>query len=79
MDADLTCKMKRYHEKNNKQFVQQPVLVTQVCAYRPVTCLWKQEGRADIGDVTGEEGKITQGTYTRARVEWCVEETAYKQ
>ena len=38
-DADLTRKMKRYHEQkqNTEQFVQQPVLVFQVCAYRLVT------------------------------------------
>lgn len=76
-DADLTRKMKRYQEKN-KQFVQQPVLVSQVCAYRLVTFYRHERAEQTEVEVTEEERKVTQGEYTRVRAECCVEETAYK-
>lgn len=69
VDADLTRKMKRYHEKN-KQFVQQPVLVSQVCAYRLVTFLQTREGRADRGggDWRGEENNTRNIHQDQGRV-----------
>lgn len=79
LNADLSLEMKSYHGKD-KQFVQQPVLVFHVCAYRLVTFFTMADTRGPSRRRNWREktGKITRGAYTGARTEWCVGATAYK-
>lgn len=73
------AKMKRYHEKNNKQFVQQPVLVSQVCAYRLVTFFTMTDTRGQSRQWWQEErGKEHKEHTPGPEQEWCGGETAYK-
>lgn len=63
--------MKRYHEKKNKgQFVQQPVLVSQVCAYRLGTFFFlyndgyeRAEQTAGVAGGKRERGKNTRSIH----------------
>lgn len=77
VDPNLTHSMKCYHEKNNKEFVQQPVLVTQVCAYRHFYNDTHRRVKQSMMVTEKEGGKNNKKTYSRVRTE-SVGETAYK-
>lgn len=55
-DPDLTHKMKCYHEKN-KVFVQQPVLDSQLCAYRHFFFYNDRHKRVEQTEIVTEKGE----------------------
>ncbi len=73
VDADLTCKMKRYH-KRTKTSLCDSLFWSSRCVH--TDCLYfhndgyKRAEQTLVVVVTEEEGgEITQGTHTRARTE----------